>query len=123
MKRLRTNARVDRWQQALIAKSERLRRQGVRRTTPADADDAPDQPDAPTPQRRGVLRWARRIPTTAPTDDEAAPPRRSRRKGADALQASGLDYQHALQVQWWYYRHYFLEAMRLDLEIRSDDTT
>jgi hypothetical protein len=38
------------------------------------------------------------------------------------LQASGLRYQHALQLQWWEYRHKFLEAMRLDLEIRSDTT-
>jgi hypothetical protein len=69
-----------------------------------------------------VLRWARRVPS-APSGDDAAPaPRRSRRKEADALQASGLDYQHALQVQWWDYRHKFLEAMRLDLEIRSDTT-
>jgi hypothetical protein len=69
-----------------------------------------------------VLRWARRVPS-APSGDDAAPaPRRSRRKEADALQASGLDYQHALQVQWYDYRHKFLEAMRLDLEIRSDTT-
>ncbi len=122
MKRLRTNARLDRWQQALIAKSERLRRHGIHRTPPADEDDAPAQPDAPAPPRRGVLRWARRIPSAPPGDDAAPTPRRSRRKEADALQASGLDYQHALQVQWWEYRHKFLEAMRLDLEIRSDTT-
>ncbi len=121
MKRLRTNARLDRWQKALIAKSERLRTQGVRNTPTADEDDAPAQPDA-APPRRGVLRWARRVPSAPPGDDAAPAPRRSRRKEADALQASGLRYQHALQVQWWEYRHKFLEAMRLDLEIRSDTT-
>ncbi len=121
MKRLRTSTRLDRWQQALIAKSERLRTQGVFRTPTADADDAPA--DAATPPRRGVLRWARRVPLAPPSDDNAPAPRRSRRKEADALQASGLDYQHALQLQWWEYRHKFLEAMRLDLELRSQDTT
>ncbi len=120
MKRLRNNARLDRWQKGLIAKSERLRTQGVFRT-PTNEDDAPT--DAAPPPRRGVLRWARRVPSAPPGDDDAPPtPRRSRRKEADALQASGLDYQHALQVQWWEYRHKFLEAMRLDLEIRSDTT-
>ncbi len=121
MKRLRTSTRLDRWQKALIAKSERARKHGVFRTAPANEDDAPAQPDAPTPQRQGVLRWARRVPSAPPGDDAPAP-RRSRRKEADALQASGLDYQHALQVQWWEYRHKFLEAMRLDVEIRSDTT-
>ncbi len=121
MKRLRNNARLDRWQKALIAKSERLRTQGVFRTAPAD-NDAPPPADAAPPPRRGVLRWARRVPS-APSGDDAAPaPRRSRRKEADALQASGLRYQHALQLQWWDYRHKFLEAMRLDVEIRSDTT-
>ncbi len=120
MKRLRNSTRLDRWQQALIAKSERLRKHGIHRTPTADADDAPA--DAPAPPRRGVLRWARRVPSAPPGDDAAPAPRRSRRKEADALQASGLDYQHALQVQWWEYRHKFLEAMRLDLEIRSDTT-
>jgi hypothetical protein len=122
MKRLRTSTRLDRWQQALIAKSERLRTQGVFRTAPANEDDAPAPADAATPPRRGVLRWARRVPSAPPGDDDAPTPRRSRRKEADAFQASGLDYQHALQVQWWEYRHKFLEAMRLDLEIRSDTT-
>ena len=122
MKRLRNNTRLDRWQKALIAKSERLRTQGVFRTAPANEDDAPAQPDAPTPRRRGVLRWARRVPSDLPGDDAAPAPRRSHRREADALQASGLDYQHALQVQWWEYRHKFLEAMRLDVEIRSDTT-
>jgi hypothetical protein len=122
MKRRRNSTRLDRWQKGLIAKSERLRRQGVFRTAPADEDDAPAQPDTPTPQRRGVLRWARCVPSTTHGDDAAPAPRRSRRKEADALQASGLRYQHALQVQWWEYRHKFLEAMRLDLEIRSDTT-
>ncbi len=121
MKRLRTSTRLDRWQKGLIAKSERLRRQGVFRTGPADEDEAPAPTDAPTP-RRGVLRWARRVPSAPPGDDAAPTPRRSRRKEADALQASGLRYQHALQLQWWEYRHKFLEAMRLDVEIRSDTT-
>ncbi len=121
MKRLRNNTRLDRWQKALIAKSERLRTQGVFRTAPANEDDAPAHPDAATP-RRGVLRWARRVPSAPPGDDAAPAPRRSRRKEADALQASGLDYQHALQLQWWDYRHKFLEAMLLDVEIRSDTT-
>ncbi len=120
MKRLRNSTRLDRWQKGLIAKSERLRRQGVFRTLTADEDNAPA--DAPAPQRRGVLRWARRVPSAPPGDDDAPAPRRSRRKEADALQASGLDYQHALQLQWWEYRHKFLEAMRLDLEIRNDTT-
>ena len=123
MKRLRNSTRLDRWQQALIAKSERLRTHSVRRTPTADEDDAAAPAAAPAAQRRGVLRWARRVPS-APLGDAAAPtPRHSRRKEADALQASGLDYQHALQVQWWDYRHKFLEAMRLDLELRSQDTT
>ncbi len=123
MKLRRNNARLDRWQKGLIAKSERLRTQGVFRSAPAD-DDAPPpaHPDAAPPPRRGVLRWARRVPSDPPSDDGAPAPRRSRRKEADALQASGLDYQHALQLQWWEYRHKFLEAMRLDLEIRSDTT-
>ena len=121
MKRLRNSTRLDRWQKALIAKSERARKHGVFRTPTADEDDAPAHPDAPTP-RRGVLRWARRVPSAPPGDDGAPAPRRSHRKEADALQASGLDYQHALQLQWWEYRHKFLEAMRLDLEIRSDTT-
>jgi len=121
MKRLRTSTRLDRWQKALIAKSERARKHGVFRTAAPDADDAPAQPDA-APPRRGVLRWARRVPSAPPGDDAAPAPRRSRRKEADALQASGLDYQHALQLQWYDYRHKFLEAMRLDLEIRSDTT-
>jgi len=122
MKRLRHNARLDRWQKALIAKSERLRTQGVFRAAPVDEDDAPAPTDAATPPRRGVLRWARRVPLAPPGDDAAPAPRRSHRKEADALQASGLDYQHALQLQWWDYRHKFLEAMRLDVEIRSDTT-
>jgi hypothetical protein len=121
MKRVRNSTRLDRWQKGLIAKSERLRRQGVFRT-PIDEDDALAQPGAAPPPRRGVLRWARRVPSAPPGDDAPAP-RRSRRKEADALQASGLDYQHALQLQWWDYRHKFLEAMRLDLELRSQDTT
>ncbi len=120
MKRVRNSTRLDRWQKALIAKSERLRTQRVFRTPTADADDAPA--DAAPPPRRGVLRWARRVPSALPGDDAAPAPRRSHRKEADALQASGLRYQHALQVQWWEYRHKFLEAMRLDLEIRSDTT-
>ena len=123
MKRLRNSTRLDRSQKGLIAKSERLRRQGVFRTPTADADDdAPPLADAAPPPRRGVGRWARRVPSAPPGDDTAPAPRRSRRKEADALQASGLDYQHALQVQWWDYRHKFLEAMRLDVEIRSDTT-
>jgi len=121
MKRLRNSTRLDRWQKALIAKSERARKHGVFRTPTADADDAPA--DASTPPRRGVLRWARRVPSAPPGDDDAPTPRRSRRKEADALQASGLDYQHALQLQWWDYRHRFLQAMQLDIEIRSQDTT
>ncbi len=120
MKRLRNNARLDRWQKALIAKSERARKHGVDRTAATDADGAPAPTDAPP--RRGVLRWARRVPSTTHGDDAAPAPRRSHRKEADALQASGLDYQHALQLQWWDYRHKFLEAMRLDVEIRSDTT-
>ncbi len=120
MKRLRNNTRLDRWQKALIAKSERARKHGVFRTAPANEDDAPAPTDAPPPRRQGVLRWARRVPTAPPGDDAAPAPRRSHRKEADALQASGLRYQHALQLQWWEYRHKFLEAMRLDVEIRSD---
>ncbi len=122
MKRVRNSTRLDRWQKALIEKSDHLRTQGVRRTPAPDEEDVPAPAAAAPPPRRGVLRWARRIPS-APSDEEDTPaPRRSRRKEADALQASGLDYQHALQLQWWEYRHTFLEAMRLDLEIRSDTT-
>ena len=123
MKRLPKGIRFDRWQKALIEKSERLRRQGVHRTATTNEEDVQAQAATGVQRPHMLARWTRRLAASTSDEEDAPSPRRSRRKGADALQASGLDYQHALQVQWWDYRYKFLEAMRLDLEIRSEDTT
>jgi hypothetical protein len=95
---------IDTWQKRLIAKSERLRRKG----RPHQGEGAHQTPAAD----------AQAGPVALVTNA----PRRNRRKDADDLQAITVDYQQALEIRWWYYRRTFLEAMKLDLEIRSEQT-
>ncbi len=104
MKNVLKTPPLDTWQKRLIEKRERLRRRG----RPPQEEHAQPAQAADPPAGSASL--------------ATAALRRSRRKDVDDLQAITVDYQHALETRWWYYRRHFLEAMKLDLEIRSEQT-